>query len=424
MSGGGGGGNTGVRGTRHDSGTSRHPWLDLPAAGVVVHEDYQEAGDEKQVMNEDGDTDDASTRRDKYTTMKSAKTKTNTTRTATTATTTIESGTGAGGRSDPPSGNVRGRLEGVNLSEGDKHKDKDEDVDKDEDKDGSPPTSADDNRDVCVVIIGTLTRVDKTAEHNRKILDEVVKAAGAGALSHHFVGGSEIATSRQKRTYTTPKDDSSVNDTLRLVFPDTRFTSSVVPQRSYVSLWATQQKRVDACWNKLPPGQRFLDKRMTPVNSRQSLTLSTLGQAMSGASAPRCGWVIGYRSDFRFGSNFPETAKAFLFKPEHRNSWVNRAFHELVSRTDVFIASRATVAKLAGFDDFIWRKCPVDSRIRREGKARCALRSKSWNCMDLSASLERQLGQFLMDKKVKVVTPSAMQKGSILSKNKRRRSAL
>jgi hypothetical protein len=53
--------------------------------------------------------------------------------------------------------------------------------------------------------------------------------------------------------------------------------------------------------------------------------------------------VAGYRSDFQLGSNFAETAKTYLFNPEFNNAWVNRAFNELVSRTDVFVAPRAVV---------------------------------------------------------------------------------
>jgi len=43
--------------------------------------------------------------------------------------------------------------------------------------------------------------------------------------------------------------------------------------------------------------------------------------------------------------------------------------------------------------------------------------------MDLSSSLERQLGQFLMDAKVEVVTPAAMKKGTIVrgTKDKKKR---
>ena len=207
-------------------------------------------------------------------------------------------------------------------------------------------------REMCVVILGTLTRVAQTAEHNLASIDKLAELTGA-TVSYHFVGGAEIATSRRERTYTQPKDDSSVEATLGAVFPGRKFTTSVVPQDRYESLWPKQKQRLDGCWKNLAGSSRWGDTKFFPINSRQSLTLSTLGEVMSGEGS-RCGWVVGYRSDFRFGGNFPQTAAQYMFNPEHQGAWINRAFHQLVSRTDVFVASRQTVAKLRGFDDYIW----------------------------------------------------------------------
>jgi hypothetical protein len=48
-------------------------------------------------------------------------------------------------------------------------------------------------------------------------------------------------------------------------------------------------------------------------------------------------------------------------------------------------------AKLKGFDKFLWTKCPVDPRMRRANpKLPCGRLSKTFACMDLSASLARR----------------------------------
>ena len=337
----------------------RHPWLDVPAHGVLVHEDYADAAvppDEAAFPGEEKASDVL--------------------------------------RHDDGEGRSDGGGEGDGGGGG--------------------------NGEICVVVFGTLTRLHKTAKHNQRVLDEMAEMAGS-VLSYHFVGGAELGISRSKRTYTAPKDDSAVAATLKEIFPNKTFATTVVPQMKYVSLWYRHKKRSLACYRKLKPRvQAWGDTKMWRINSRQSLTLSALGHHMDGTGgegqeAPTCRWVVGYRSDFQLGSKFPNLAMKYLFKTEHENSWVNRAFHALVSRTDIFVASRETVAKLQGFDDFIWTKCPVDKRIRREYSGICHPMSKEVKCMDLSSSLERQMGQFFLKKGVKVVTPKELKRGKILN---------
>ena len=208
-------------------------------------------------------------------------------------------------------------------------------------------------RSLCVVVVGTLTRAAEVeAGRNAEVLRRLITTANVTTVTWHFVGGAEVRVpDGDGRTYTAPTSD-DVDAELARAFPGKAFAGRTVQQREYHAAWPEHFRRATRCCDKVKRSgaNPWCDEAFFKVNSRQAMTLAALGEYMRGgddASRPRCSWVIGYRSDYKFSAGFPTAAAKYLFNPSYADAWINREFDPLVSRTDVFIARRAVVATTA-----------------------------------------------------------------------------